>query len=428
MNPTYNNQSMEVMAKSNAYTVYELTSDGLMYTSQFTNKSDAKSFSYKYTHSDSYVYIFKTHCIKILDPSVEGSDSHIETHETHTSHDSQTQTSVVDLNGMFYRKYGKGYLLTPPEDSEHYGEKYFHNGWWMPAHNSWFFKKEHLSFLKDHGAVKATKKCSFAKNTTVESSHDSSDSHGSGGDSPSAPTGRVTRSKSKKQSTSDDVNFDGMFFVDYGKGYLLIPPSYYQHYGEKYFHNGFWMPQRCGWFFKKQYYQWLIDHGAVEETEAVIMPKQDQEQEQEDLSNMAIVDYGKGYLLQTRASDKLYGQKYFLDGFWNERAKGWFFKKSSFQTLVDLGATYIKSELVSAPAPEVYNSDDEYTSNNTTSNTRPTPNFVKYGNSWILKEDDHYVYDHSGGSNKFLSGGYYMGGQEGWVFSTRAKNKFLSSL
>lgn len=42
-----------------------------------------------------------------------------------------------------WEKYGKGWLLVPEyEDHPHWGTKYYCGGWWMPAKNAWFFRKE----------------------------------------------------------------------------------------------------------------------------------------------------------------------------------------------------------------------------------------------------------------------------------------------
>ena len=37
-------------------------------------------------------------------------------------------------------------------------------------------------------------------------------------------------------------------------------------------------------------------------------------------------------------SDDLFGEKYFLDGWWNSSQNAWFFKAEHYDTLVELGA------------------------------------------------------------------------------------------
>ena len=64
--------------------------------------------------------------------------------------------------------------------------------------------------------------------------------------------------------------------------------------------------------------------------------------EEEDLDGMYFLRYGKGYILKTKKTDPRYGTKYFLDGFWNAKAKGWFFKREMKRFLKAHGAKYIK--------------------------------------------------------------------------------------
>ena len=49
--------------------------------------------------------------------------------------------------------YGKGFLLVPQEGDENWGTKYFHDGWWMPKNNAWFFRSKYYDFLIENGAV-----------------------------------------------------------------------------------------------------------------------------------------------------------------------------------------------------------------------------------------------------------------------------------
>ena len=46
--------------------------------------------------------------------------------------------------------YGRGYLLKPPEDSDYFGQKYFHNGWWISSQNGWFFKAPNYEWLQEN--------------------------------------------------------------------------------------------------------------------------------------------------------------------------------------------------------------------------------------------------------------------------------------
>ena len=131
----------------------------------------------------------------------------------------------VSLKGMKLSKYGRGWLLKPKKTSKKFGEKYFHNGWWMPKHESWFFKQAEHQWLLDNGAQST--KVSIKK-TPVE-----------------------------KKTPSKKVSLKGMKLSKYGRGWLLKPKKTNKKFGEKYFHNGWWMPKHEAWFFKQAEYNWL---------------------------------------------------------------------------------------------------------------------------------------------------------------------------
>tara|TARA_B110001450_G_scaffold46396_1_gene43125 strand:- start:1285 stop:1575 length:291 start_codon:yes stop_codon:yes gene_type:complete len=65
-----------------------------------------------------------------------------------------------------------------------------------------------------------------------------------------------------------------------------------------------------------------------------------------DLSEMCFEKYGKGYMLYCRKTDEKYMTPYFMEGFWNKIAQGWFFKNEYKDKLIELGAKFIKSEPV----------------------------------------------------------------------------------
>ena len=127
------------------------------------------------------------------------------------------------FTGMTYTPYGKGYLMTPPDGHQDTGTKYYHNGWWMPSQDAWFFKANQLQSLIDNGAT------------------DGNDSSG-----------------------EDNELFSNMTFESYGKGYLLSCSKNHSDYGTKYFYNGWWMPKHNSWFFKSSYKEFLQDNGAFE--------------------------------------------------------------------------------------------------------------------------------------------------------------------
>ena len=65
--------------------------------------------------------------------------------------ETEEEVDENDLSGFTYEPYGRGYLLFAPEDHPDYGTKYFHDAWWMPKHNAWFFRKQHLDNFLNMG-------------------------------------------------------------------------------------------------------------------------------------------------------------------------------------------------------------------------------------------------------------------------------------
>ena len=137
--------------------------------------------------------------------------------------DNISDTNEPNFTGMTYQEYGKGFLLTPPDNHPDYGTKYYHNGWWMPSQNGWFFKSKFFSTIVNNGASSST---------------------------------------SLGSKTTKTKTFSGMTYSKYGKGYLLTAPSNHTDYGTKYYHNGWWMPTQDAWFFKSKYKSYLKDNGA----------------------------------------------------------------------------------------------------------------------------------------------------------------------
>lgn len=57
------------------------------------------------------------------------------------------------FHDMTIEPYGKGYILKCPQNHTDYGVKYYHNAWWFPKLNCWFFKKESLEYFLNNGAI-----------------------------------------------------------------------------------------------------------------------------------------------------------------------------------------------------------------------------------------------------------------------------------
>lgn len=216
--------------------------------------------------------------------------------------DNTTTTTTNPFAGMELSSYGKGYLLTPTDDHPKYGQKYFHNGWWMPSQNAWFFKSKYYDTLVSGGA-----------SILVESD--------------------------TEETTKDMEN---MTFQEYGRGYLLTCSEDHEDYGTKYFHGGWWKPSLDGWFFKKEFLGKLAEQGATfVKTEETVESGED-EYYDISLKGMTFQNYGKGYFLNCPSNSPFKGIKYFTGGWWMPTNKGWFFKKEHRQMLLDMGAKHKK--------------------------------------------------------------------------------------
>lgn len=401
-----------------SYTVYEVTSNGMCFNSVFTTFKQAKAYSRKYTTLSSKVYIFKTSCVKCYEPETE-SEPDLEIEDSKVDSPAQVVVNpLYDFSSMIIKSYGRGYLLVPPKSNQYFGDKYFHNGWWIKKQSAWFFKKEHLEMLQEYGANFLDESCENL-NTLAEAAtevsqtihydehddghydehddghfdehddggHDNYDDEQSDADTDYTPCENVEGNDTEKDD--DHVDLSEMVFREYGKGYLVIPPSDNIHFGEKYFHDGWWIKKMQGWFFKQSEYHWLVDHGAIQ-----LISDDEHEDENnnsnEDLSNMCFENYGKGYILYTTKNDPRFRQDYFLEGFWNKNKEGWFFQKKYFNLLEKRGAKYIKSEddnvsLCSACTEE---SGDTITQNQSNRRvTRSQTKMKKVGNM-------HLVYDY----------------------------------
>ena len=156
--------------------------------------------------------------------------------------------------------------------------------------------------------------------------------------------------------------------------------------------------------------------------------QEEEENYGEFLACMTVEPYGKGYLLRTDETDELFGEKYlevyysdddetFETGFWNKRAKGWFFKKEYLDILLGCGAEYIGDEVDdSYEQCECANDEcDEDFQEDLTGMT-----YAKYGKGYLLKckkSDPRY-------GEKYFLEGWWMATHKGWFF----KKEYLSML
>jgi hypothetical protein len=346
-----------------SFTVYEVTEYGACFTSVFTSFKQAKAFSKKYTKLSSKIYIFKSSCVKCYEPETE-SEPEPELGTNTLKSDSPAQVIVnplFDLSSMVVKSYGRGYLLVPPKTSQYFGDKYFHNGWWIDKQVGWFFKTEHREMLQEYGANFIDESCenlntladaaALVSQTHQPNDEDEDEDKVEDEDEDEDEDMDYTPCENENEFVHDELviedscgNLSDMVFREYGKGYLVIPPTDSCHFGDKYFHTGWWIEKRRGWFFKQSEYRWIIDNGAIEllsdDEESVESIKKTDE----DLSSMCFEKYGKGFMLYVPKTDPRFRQGYLLEGFWNKKTEGWFFQNKFFSILESRGAKYIKSE------------------------------------------------------------------------------------
>jgi hypothetical protein len=200
-----------------------------------------------------------------------------------TTADTDECDESIDLTGRFFKKYGKGYMLYPIGKKDiYYGEQYFMNGWWNDLEKGWFFKRQFYTDLIEYGA-----ELDIAKKSKVKSTH----------------------SKGWTEWTDTDTTHIKKEIIDEDE------------------EDSDYVPED-------------VHDEPAEEFDSD--EDEDEVEEDTDMSNMVFMKYGKGYILKTHKKDSRYGASYFMDGFWNDKAKGWFFKKEFKKTMKQNGATYLK--------------------------------------------------------------------------------------
>lgn len=215
-------------------------------------------------------------------------------------------SSMNSLSDMTLEKWKGGLLLRPMDDDERWGEKYFMGGWWMPKHESWFFKMDEYDHLIDHGAEYISDIVMVDEDDT-----DSDMPELEGGDDNDTDYDVLEQEHSSTQ-TGDSVDLTSLDIEAYGKGYLVRAPKDHKDYGKKYYGSGWWINNQEGWFFKKEHYDEIVGYGAVEYKPDVLE---------------FVQAWGRGYILKPLKSHPQYGSKYYRNGWWNQQKKWWFFKK-----------------------------------------------------------------------------------------------------
>lgn len=172
-----------------SYTVYEMTHDGITLSSQFLNRDDVNDHVDRFTSPSSYVRVYRTTCCDVfypLDSAVRALNPEAPAFVPSTS---IVQNPIASLNteprfdfndyevldtsrgntptpepettmpfmGMTVRRYGKSYIMCPPEDHPLWGQEYINEnrGRWTRNGNGWFFRnnKNILRSFLDRGAI-----------------------------------------------------------------------------------------------------------------------------------------------------------------------------------------------------------------------------------------------------------------------------------
>jgi hypothetical protein len=163
--------------------------------------------------------------------------------------------------------------------------------------------------------------------------------------------------------------------------------------------------------------------GGEDETDDEYVPD-DVEEESEpeestdfDLSGYFYFKYGKGYILTCPDTFSNFADPYFLDGWWNDNAQGWFFKSEFKQMLKERGAVRLKLDskskrkldfTASTEAP----SSSASASAGTVDETLEGMVFFTFGRGFIMKAPKN---DARWGT-KYFHGGWWNTKQEGWFF------------
>ena len=287
-----------------------------------------------------------------------------------------------------------------------------------------------------------------------------------------------------------DLEYDltGLRFSDYGKGYLLRPSRSTTFTGVKYLNNGWWNQSQGGWFFRRQYFDDLLEAGATYTTGSTSTSSTRNSrlstrsnatngtsatnstrigpspfEIERDLSGFTIEPYGRRVILSCSRSNALYKQKapYLMGnlGWWNNAERGWFFKNQHVSELKRLGAVAIKQEPTSSSArsstarsssarsSSARSSSARSTSSARSSSDRPSSsarstrsqvNFVTDDSQFM--EDSAPAFEKYGKGyllpasdrytyaehGKYFQGGFWMPKNNGWFFRRADRDAFVA--
>jgi hypothetical protein len=270
-------------------------------------------------------------------------------------------------------KYGKGFLLVPNKQNKDWGTKYYHNGWWMPKHNAWFFKKEYEDFLLENGASNKLKKISCLK--------------------------KEMKTKSSKKKYNETFNFK-----THGRGFLLVPEEGHPDWGTKYYHNGWWMPKYNAWFFRKNDKEsFLKSNSKMDTKKSHTKSSKDKENEKINFKS-----HGRGFLLVPGEGHPDWGTKYYHNGWWMPKYNAWFFKKNDKESFLK---SHSKMDTKKSHTKSSKNKEDK------------TFNFKTYGKGFLLVPEE----GHPDWGTKYYHNGWWMPKYNAWFFKKNDKESFLKS-
>ena len=308
-----------------------------------------------------------------------------------------THSSTDIFSKYTLEEYGKGYLMRPPRGDANWGMKYFYVdggcGWWNAKQNAWFFQSKYLQCLLDNGVQTSISSSSTNKTRSVSNStqtrrskrlngsktlHEAkirsiekrkrferlnsladelvksrrsrrsivSSAYDSDEDSDYVPPVEEEESEEYVPDAEEDEDGELLFsnytVRPYKRGFLLVPEEGDENWGEKYFHDGWWMPTQDAWFFRSKYYDFLVENGARSADDETPVAEDSDLIAQTRDGRVQLRKYGRGVVLTVPKSHPNYGDPYYYEdngsterGWWNRNAKGWFFRRSMIPYLRD---------------------------------------------------------------------------------------------
>ena len=237
-----------------------------------------------------------------------------------------SKNTTSSLKNLFIKKYKKGLKIETESSNSLWGKPYVELGdklmYWNTSMECWFCSTKCEDDLLKAGAKWFSQK----KDKTT----------------------RRTKNKPDKQvkfSTPKQL-FKDMTLEKYGKGYLLIPKKSHSDWGEKYYHEGWWMNSQNAWFFKKEWHNYLMVNGAIsmDDNESTLSDYSDDYQEFDKnlFKGTVLKNYKNGLILKPKKSHPDWGEKYYHNGFWNGSLKSWVFKPDAKKFLLNHGAKLTK--------------------------------------------------------------------------------------